>query len=498
MQKKRWKEYAIYLPYLFALIVFLFLYRYSFPQGDDFTFTVSGGTLPRIWNQYLYYYTYAGARMANLFASILLMTGLSVWKVLTPIVMVGTSLLLFYCVTGRILPREDRKARDFSLAFVCAFFPGLIPLAYHLFADTFLWMDGSCNYLYPLFFFLLGFLPFWNALRDRPLPKVLKWICPLSLLISGLMHEQTAVALFVFCAVALIKLRMERRTSLYLNILFGISTVLMIFTFTCPGAYYRFGKTGGSKLPLMHRLFRNFLDYFSQFSHAMWIFAFLLGLCALYLLRQVHGKFAAFLSFFIVSGVVLSPLTQVFPFFALQSDYPHSGLKTALFLLYWMLFFFSLLPAFLLAAHNDAAYRYAPALYLGIFGSQAIPIVVGCMGRPFLPFAVLAILFVLCVADGITHRLITFAHVCAALVGFCVIAVAISPVASNYAAYRDIEKQVSDAKSGKTSTVYFDQGAFNSNYCYFNAFSSAYQKDLQQYYHLDKNVKLIFSAKPKK
>lgn len=498
MQKKRWNRYAIFLPYLFALIIFLLLYRYSFPQGDDFTFATRGGTLPRIWNYYTYYYTYAGARMSNVFASILLLTGVSVWRILTPLVMVGTSLLLFYCVTGRIQPRENQLARDFSLAFVCAFFPGLIPLAYHLFADTFLWMDGSCNYLYPLFFFLLGFLPFWNALRERPLPNALKWICPFFLLAAGLMHEQMTVALFVFCAASLIRLRIERRTSPYLNIVFGITIVLMIFTFTCPGAYYRLRETGGSKLPLAHRLFRNFLAYFSQFSNAMWIFAFLLGLCALYLLRHARGKFANCLKFFIVTGVVVAPLTQVFPFLTLQSSPSHAGLRVALLLLYWVLFFFSLFPAFLLASHTNTAYRYAPAFYLGIIGSQAIPIVVGSTGRPLLPLAVLVILFVLCVADEIPHKLITFAQVCTAIVGFYTIAVAISPAASNYAAYRNIEKQVSDAKSGKTKTVYFDQREMNSNYCYFNAFSSAYHYDLQQYYRLDKKVDLIFSAKPKK
>ncbi len=498
MQIKKWKKYTVILPYLVALIVFLLLYRYSFPQGDDFTFSSRGGTLPRIWNYYIYYYTYAGSRMANLFASLLLMAGLSIWKVLTPFVMEGTSLLLFYCVTGQILPREGRLKHDISLACVCAFFPGLVPVAYHLFADTFLWMDGSCNYLYPMFFLLLGFLPFWNALRGRPLPRPLKWICPVFFLAAGLMHEQTAMALFVFCAVALLWMRKNRRPSGYLRILFGISTAVMVFTFTCPGAYYRVGRTNTNpKLSLLHRLFRNLLNYFSQFGHEMWIFAFLLGLCALYFLRKNHGKFATVLTFFIASGVVLAPLSQVFPFLALQSNLSHNGPRTVLLLLYWLLFTVALIPGFLIPAHRDPANRYVSALYLCILGSQAIPIAIGCTGRPLLPFVILTMLLVLCAADGISHRLVPFMQTCMAFAGFCAIAFAFLPAASNYAAFRDIEKQVAGAKSGQVKAVYFNQGAFNSNYCYFNAFGSTYCYDLQQYYGIDKKVNLLFSARPK-
>ena len=72
---------------------------------------------------------------------------------------------------------------------------------------------------------------------------------------------------------------------------------------------------------------------------------------------------------------------------------------------------------------------------------------------------------------------------------------AFESAASNYAAYRNIERQVSSAKSRQTRSVYFDQGAFNSNYCYFNAFSSAYHYDLQKYYHLDKRNDLTLLRK---
>lgn len=83
------KKYTLYLPFLLALILFLFLYRYSFPQGDDFSFSIHGENISHIWDYYIYYYTYAGSRMSNLFASLLLLKGLSIWKILTPVCYTG-------------------------------------------------------------------------------------------------------------------------------------------------------------------------------------------------------------------------------------------------------------------------------------------------------------------------------------------------------------------------------------------------------------------------
>ena len=112
MQRK-WKRYLIYVPFVAGVILFLLLYRYSFPQGDDFTFASRGRTLASIGNFYKYYYTYAGSRIANSFAQILLLNGLFLWKILTPFVIEGTGLLLFYASCGHIAPQEDRWKRDF-------------------------------------------------------------------------------------------------------------------------------------------------------------------------------------------------------------------------------------------------------------------------------------------------------------------------------------------------------------------------------------------------
>lgn len=157
------------LPYLCAFLGLLFLYRFTFLQSDDYTFAVQGRSLESLLFNYLYYYQYAGSRMANLFASALLQGGgLFLWRLLTPAVIEGTAMLLSFYVAG---PQKGALSfRDVSFTCICALFPGLIPAAFHVFGDTFLWMDGSCNYLYPLFFALVGALPFYCALRGWTLP----------------------------------------------------------------------------------------------------------------------------------------------------------------------------------------------------------------------------------------------------------------------------------------------------------------------------------------
>ncbi|HCW80681.1 MAG TPA: hypothetical protein DG942_06200 [Ruminococcaceae bacterium] len=499
MHNSKVKKYAVYLPFIVAFILFLFLYSYSFPQGDDFTFTVYGGTLQKIWKYYVYYYHYAGSRMANLFASLLLLDGLSIWKILTPVVTQCTALTLFYCVTGRLTVQEKRWKRDFALACVCAFFPGLIPISYHLFADTFMWMDGSCNYLYSMFFFLLGFIPFWNVLQNRPLPRVLKWVCPFFFVLAGLMHEQVATALFVFCAVSLIMLHKDGKISKYLWALTAASTAIMVFTYTCPGAYYRLHHIKhNANTNLIHTLGWNFATYFSQFNNGLWPIASVLGICAVCFIHSHYGKFTSFIKFFIAFGAVMAPLSQVLAFPKLDMDSSHSKIRTALLLLYWILYFIAIVIAFLIPLRKKPQGRFAAALVLSMGASQLIPAAVGSMGRPLLPLAVMTLLLALRMMENAETEAVSHIQLSAAAVAAFSLLYMFSPISLNYASYCKIEKQAANASALNAGTVNFDQKAFDSRYCYFNSFSSAYHYELRQYYKLGKDVKLDFSHCPYK
>jgi hypothetical protein len=494
MNKKN-RKWLLYLPFFAGLLWLLFLYHYDFPQGDDFAFTVSGGSLPRIWSFYKYYYQVAGSRMANLLAQLFLLSGMTVWKIVTPFVSVGLSLLLFYWVTGRMTPQQGSLRRDFALGSVCAFLPGLLPVACNLFADTFLWLDGSCNYLYPLFLALLGALPFWNALHGRSLPRAFIWLSPVCLVLSGLLHEQTAVGLFVFAVFSLILLRHNEKNPALLKVMALLSTAVVIFAFTCPGAYYRLHEVQNSVSgSFLYRVYRGLVVYISAFSNGFWPIASVQGLCALYLLYRRHTKGSAVLKIFLGFGVLLAPLSTILPTAALSENAPLDRKTMALFAL-WVLYFIAVFSVFLWDAHDDKSHRYLLALWLFMWGTQVIPAPLGSLGRPTMSLAVLTILLALCVMQLAERPAFTLAQASIAAVGLFTLLCMVFPMRANAAVYQNILRQVAAAKAGQTQTVVIDQRKMQKGYFYCNAFSKAYyQKEIRQYYHLPENVQLIFAG----
>lgn len=492
LQKK--KRYLFYLPFVAALFLFLLLYSYSFPQGDDFTFVARGRTLPNIWHYYLYYYSVAGSRMANFFAQLLLLSDLSVWKVLTPFVTQGIALLLFYWTTGRLAPREGRFRQDFALACICAFFPGLVPLGNHLFADTFLWMDGSCNYLYPLLFLLIGLLPFWNALCSHPPVHHLRWACPVFFVLAGLMHEQSAVAIFVFCVGSLFFLHKRGRLPRNLAVLTAVSAAILLFTFTCPGAYRRLMLTGqghhGSPAKL---LLHNLAVYFVPFSGDYWLVTTALGLCGLYVLHRFAAmRFPHAACAVLGFGTVLAPLSRILSLPTLQQNLSPISVKTVMLLLYWILFFGWLFAVLFRAAQANPRLCHLPVLYAAAWGSQAIPTVLGGSGRPALPLVILSMLLVLCVMQEVPWGSLLPAQLCTAAVAVLALLNTLAPVSANYASYQNILRQVSAAKAGKATVVVFDQKKFNMHYCYFHSFISAYDYDIRSYYQLNRKIQITY------
>ena len=493
MIKSRLKKSFFYVPFLLELILFLILYRYDFPQGDDFTFVVYGKNMANIWHYYQYYYQYAG--MANMLAQVLLLKDLSIWKILTPFVCVGSSMLLFYWAAGRLKPQKGCFGRDFALSSLCAFSPGLIPLANNLFADTFLWMDGSCNYLYPLFLALLGAIPFWNALRRRSLPRGLQWLCPVCFALAGLLHEETAVALFTLAVVSLFLLRHNGNKSALLPLMTVISTAVMVYTFTCPGAYYRLHKAEGpqSGTPLSH-LFYNLSNYFASISGNLWPIPLVLGLCALFFLSRRHGRFPAVLKFLLCFGVLYFPLSDILPLSGIRTAFSSFPALFALLTLR-VLYYIAAFVAFVLEAHWEKSHRYLPALYLCMWGSQAIPAAIGSSGRAAFPLAVLTILLMLCTLEECTgNRHAAIMQLSAAAVGLCAILWTFIPLRANAAEYQGIVRRVDEAKAGKSQTVVIDEERFQKYYFYYNAFSKAYRYEIGQYYQLPKGVTIVFSG----
>ena len=504
VQKPNRGKAPVYFPFLFELALLFFQYSNSFPQGDDFTFLVKGGSLRRIFDFYRYYYAVAGSRMANLFAQLLLLDGLRVWKIATPLVICGTSLLLFYDIRGYLIPKgpetPERFRADFCLSAVCAVFPGLTPLTHNLYGDAFVWMDGSCNYLYPFFLMLVGFLPIYSILRGRPLPGFFRCVSPVCLCAAALLHEQMALLIFGMCAVSAVYLVRSKQMTRYVWILCMLSLLITVFTLTCPGAYYRLNSAArpADSLGIRGVFLNNLPLYFSSVFNDCLFWIVLMGLCALYLLHAAgDGRSRAypFFSFYLASGAVLFAMSSMLKLPCARREIGEIDsrmrlLSEAAAVLYWIGFLAVCLIAMIRAAKAEGKYRYAVVLFAGMWSSQAIPAVLGSWGRPLLPMVLLDFLLAASLFQELHFRYGNSAHLSVAAVGLCSMVIAAAITMKNYGIYRDIGRQIENVRSGKSDAVVIDNRKFDLEYMYFNAFDPAYTKEIREYYSLPEDAVL--------
>lgn len=487
----------MYLPFIAIFPMLLFQYSHEFPQGDDFIFFMAGGSPAKIWSSYKLYYSVSGSRLGNLLAQIFLLWDLKVWKIVTPFVITAIALLLFYYATGRFGPavRSDSSVawNDFGLAAVCAVFPGLMPVSDNLYGDTFLWLDGSCNYLYPFFFMLVGFIPIYNAMRERRTPAFFLFASPPCFLAAGLLHEQMAMLLFAMCTAAFLYLRKSKRLTRYLVSLCIISLLIFIFTFTCPGAYRRFNMTTASagRSRIGHIILQNVPTYLNAvFTTTKYFWIALLGVCALYLLRGKTDWVHRLLSVSLAAGIVLSGILALLPFMEQSPAVSGSGPAAVAFCLR-ALYLLACLFAVLIAARENGRYRYVAVLFAGMWASQGIPMLLGSVGRPLLPLIMMIFLTAISLPGGVGHRCFNALKWTGAAAGICLLMVADQFSARNYNAYQDILRQVSAVKQGKSDTVVIDYRKFNNKYFYFNAFNQGYYAhEMKEYYKLPANTKM--------
>ena len=501
VQKLDRKKALIYVPFLFVLALLFFQYSNGFLQGDDFTFLVKGGSLRRIFAFYQYYFVFAGSRMANLFAQLLLLDGLRIWKVATPLVICGTSLLLFYYIRGYVVPKgpetPERFRADFCMAAVCAVFPGLMPVNHNLYGDAFVWMDGSCNYLYPFFLMLIGFLPIYSILRDRPLPKLFRYVSPVCFCAAALLHEQMALLIFGMCVAAALYLARSKQMTRSVWTFCILSLLITVFTLTCPGGYHRLNSAArpANSLGIRGVFLNDLPTYFSSIFNDCLFWVVLMGLCALFMIHAAgdgKGRAYSFFNFYLTTGVVLfamSPMLKLPCVLYLQKI--NSGLKLSadiVAVVYWISFLAVCLIAMIRAAKTCRKYRYVVVLFIGMWSSQAIPAVMGSWGRPLLPMVLLEFLLAASLFQELHFRYRNSAHLSIAAVGLCSMLIAIVMTMKNYSVYLDIDRQISDVRGGKSDTVVIDNRKFDLEYMYFNAFSRLYAKDIRKYYALPKDT----------
>lgn len=517
-----WKCNILYLPFLAALVFWLIIYSYTFLQGDDYRFSVNGGSFPKIWQQYLDYYTYGGARMGNLLASVFLMLDLRVWKVTTALVASAVSLIFFYYIRGSLRSDGIPDRRTMITACVCAVVPGLLPMSSYLFSDSFLWLDGSTNYFYPFLLMMVGFLPFYNRLRGRTMPKIFSLLSPVCFIAAALLHEQITTMLLCMCVLALVYLRKDKgkKIPLCLTVLTAFNTAALVFMLTAPGAYFRMERENGMKQSVITNIVRNFKHYFVPLVNDYWLWLAAMGLAAVFLLRHQsnNGKARKFIQFYLCFGALLTPLSWGMRFPMLQKpEMPATSellnsqsrfqlMAEDLLTLYWILYILLIFVALLACAREEPGEgknrRYLPVLYLGMWASQAIPAVAtSSSGRAKMPLYAFALLMIFCILwdyGGSIHwaNLLQGSLVLIGIVSFACIA---RGTVINGIAADKIERQLLEAQRGQRSTVLIDYNQFDWTFCNvtfnFKRDKSihGYEAAMRRYYSLPDSVKFQYT-----
>lgn len=487
---KRNKEF---IPFLVMLGFWLVMYSFIFPQGDDFRYKV--GSVPDIFDFYRVYFMTSGARMANILAQLFLLSDLAVWKIVTPFLLIILSFVVFYFIKQRV-PKEATQLSDIKCAIFCSAIPLFIPVANNVFGDTLIWNEGTCNYLYPLVFLLIGVIPLYNKFNGIITTKpifVLSFICSV---LSMLLQEQIAITVFAICLAGIIAMRIKLKSvGIYYYILMAVSSIICAFHFLCPGALARLRMTSSSSNKgFITTTFWNLIAYLNEYASGYWLYAFGIGIACLFLLSKRTVKSGKILRNLIVAEIIALTLYKIYSltFTNLPEDNKIRLIINIICAVVVFLFVITAFVVFIISANSNNKYLFLVVMYVGMWASQLIPAVLNGIGRPVLHLVFISVFisyYVFSETEGNQRKIITSSL---AVIGAISICFFVYNLQYNYKQYRDVERQVQEAKMGEIDKIVVFKKKFSKKYMYFNSFCKAYESDFKQFYKLPDYVTVEF------
>jgi len=306
-------------PFLFPIgfiAALLLLHQFVFLYEDDFhyaLFTQSG--FQGFITFHVDHYRFTNGRvLVHLFSSALLYFDVYLWRIINPFLLFGTIFFAAKCA-GYTL-ELDRKQDNFQWMIVLISTAALflsLPIA--LTRETFFWLSGALNYLYPM---LMFFLAYYFFAKELTVPERKTKVLPILTFLAAATMEQIGLmfgaALFVcFGAHFLLK----KRPTTWVHFISLVTAVLgMISVVFAPGLQNRHGTEG---VPLsFSSLERTFFEFFTSPVSQPIILLFAVSVIAVlfYLFCERDrsqrwrlfldvGAFIALCSFFILSLLLL-------------------------------------------------------------------------------------------------------------------------------------------------------------------------------------------------
>jgi len=227
----------------YALNVLTCLYADDFSYTYTFAVTEGKYRISNLYELFLsqrnHYLVMNGRTVVHTLAQLFLMWGKPVFNVLNTVAFVALGILIYRHGHGR--SGELRPAYLF-----CAF--GVLWVATPSFGESFLWLVGSCNYLFGILLILVALLPVTRGL-DEGFAPMAAWKTALYFVLcvlAGWTNENNSVALvviFLCCVIWLLATRQKVPAWVWVGLIGSVIGCLLLLL--SPGEATRLANSGG-------------------------------------------------------------------------------------------------------------------------------------------------------------------------------------------------------------------------------------------------------------
>ena len=323
---------------LFALTVllsFALIYMLNVLQplfGDDWSYGMASKT-ERLSNfgqileaQYHHYFDWGGRTIVHIIAQTLLLAG-DYGDLLNSLGYVAFTIVIYLLA--------KRKDQHFNVSLLISI-NMLLWFFQPAYAQTFLWITGSANYLWGTLIILSFLIPYKRYLigsgkNDSYIKSVLMFILGI---IAGWTNENTTVALafMLFVFICYIKASGFRTPKWTVTGLIG-NIIGAVFLIAAPGNYERVKGFAGSNDPVIIKYFHQFINAIASFYYyslpLVFIFLLVFVIYRRYKITEIK-KDTLFMSVLAFGGAIIATLSMsASPFFPGRASF---GINTLVIL----------------------------------------------------------------------------------------------------------------------------------------------------------------------
>jgi len=317
MQKKTTLRKFIYFGCACVILLFLVLNIYTPLIADDYSYSLGINSIGDIFlSQYSHYFNWGGRSISLFLAQFWLFVGKSFFNIANTVVYCLFILLVQFHITGTL-----KKVNPFYFLLINVFFWFFVPV----WGQNFLWLTGSCVYLWSAVFILFFLVPFRkkHEIQEYKLSALKSVLFFFAGIFAGWSNENSGAAvLFFLLAYFLAKfIRKEKYTLFEITGTAGF-LIGFIILLTAPGNYVRADvmrqlDDNIINTPLLFTMFKRFISItvilFKNNGLLLMAISIFFSFDLIYHKKQKINLFSAFYFLSAVSGAYSMIMAPGFP-----------------------------------------------------------------------------------------------------------------------------------------------------------------------------------------